>query len=52
MKQEIYVSLVITFAKGAKSDGRMSICGMEEILRASGAIEKSNGTLSAGGYRG
>lgn len=44
--------LVITFTEGAKSDGKMSIFGTEEIFRASGAIDESNGTLSAGGYKG
>lgn len=34
------------------SEGRMRMSGINEMFRASGASEKSNGTLSAGGYRG
>lgn len=47
-----YFAQLPTFAKNFMSEGRMMISGIEEILRASGASEKSNGIPSAGGYRG
>lgn len=34
------------------SEGKMRISGINEMFRASGASEKSNGMPSAGGYRG
>lgn len=43
---------LVTLAKYFMSEGRMRISGIEEISRASGAREKSNGTPSAGGYNG
>lgn len=43
---------LVTFTKYFMSEGTTRISGIKEISRASGASEKSNGTASAGGYRG
>lgn len=40
---------MLTLTKCAKSDGKISMSGINEIWRVSGAREKSKGMLSAGG---